>query len=224
MALIAPDNIAASPGAYVFICPLGNQVYVGSTNDLHQRMIAHKSMLSLGNHHNKELQSLHDSCSGDLQVVLHFCVTRDEAYELEQKILDGSFQNGWLLNIAIDVRASTKGLSRSLETKEKIRVANLGKSHTQETREKMSISRMGKVPSQDTREKIGLARRGKVHSDEAKEKIRANTKGVNSMSIKVDGIEYSSSREAAEKLGVSPTTVFNRLGSDSYPTWKRKSQ
>lgn len=69
--------------------------------------------------------------------------------------------------------------SRSLETKEKIRLANKGKTLSEETRTKISNSNKGrKCPKTvEHRQKLSDANKGKLLTNETKNKISASLKG-----------------------------------------------
>lgn len=78
------------------------------------------------------------------------------------------------------VNKNVKGVPKSKEHKEKLRIARmsqispmLGRKHSDETKEKMRQKRLGIVPSAETRKKIGLGNKGKIviHSEETKKKI-----------------------------------------------------
>lgn len=74
---------------------------------------------------------------------------------------------------------SSKGLTRSPETREKIRQAKLGKKRPAHVVEQMRLNRKGKgsfVPTQETIEKRRKTRAGYRHSDETRQKLSERTK------------------------------------------------
>ena len=50
-------------------------------------------------------------------------------------------------------------------------------------------------------------------------KMIESVKKANSKKVIVEGIEYSSVIEAAEKLGVNKNTAYGRIKSKSFPQW-----
>lgn len=73
---------------------------------------------------------------------------------------------------------SNKGIKKTAEHKEKIRLAHIGLKASKESREKMIKAKLGIPRSEETKKKIGLASKGNqyakgvVLSEERKEKIR----------------------------------------------------
>lgn len=48
-----------------------------------------------------------------------------------------------------------------------------------------------------------------------------SVKKANSRAVMIDNVEYSSGREAAKLLNIKTTTLYYRLGSEYFPTYKR---
>lgn len=69
--------------------------------------------------------------------------------------------------------------------------------------------------SKESREKMAKVQTGKKHSMETRAKIALNS----SEPISIDGVVYTSQKEAAAALGIPKETVYYRLGSSNFPTW-----
>ncbi|EKH6014462.1 GIY-YIG nuclease family protein [Escherichia coli O157] len=83
------------------LCTQDGDVYVGSTNNLKQRLVDHKSNLRRGVHRNSRLQNAYNKgCF--ISVTVDECASREEAYALEQKFID-CLPNEALLNIGLGV-------------------------------------------------------------------------------------------------------------------------
>ena len=89
---------------YVYLLKTScNKVYVGSTGELLKRIKRHKHELSLGKHHNANLQEIYNAGT-ELSLSTIRCVDRDQAYALEQRFIDDLMELGVALNIGIGVR------------------------------------------------------------------------------------------------------------------------
>lgn len=83
------------------LCTQDGDVYVGSTNNLKQRLVDHKSNLRRGVHRNSRLQNAYNK-GYFISVTVDECASREEAYALEQKFID-CLPNEALLNIGLGV-------------------------------------------------------------------------------------------------------------------------
>lgn len=132
-------------GAYILTHVQSGHLYVGSTNDLHSRKFTHESALRRGKHKNLRLQELYD-----VDQMIHFSgipfLTKEEAIDEEQRIIDSYKGSPYLLNVHLDVR--NPSASRS---------AN-GYRHSEDTRKKMSAIRTGKTASELTKEKMRMSK------------------------------------------------------------------
>lgn len=124
-------------GAYTITHSETGQAYVGSSGDLYQRKNQHEHMLRAGKHDCKQLQDLFNQ-SPSVEFDFSLAEDREAALDLEQKIVSTYVDSGVLLNTAIDVRSTGKGLTRSPEAIEKNRQAHLGKALTEDHRRKIS--------------------------------------------------------------------------------------
>ena len=167
------------------------------------------------------------------------------ALNIEQAILDESVGNGVICNIAKDARNPAKGLVRSEEHTEKLRLANTGRKLSEESRSKMSASRMGHSFNVGIKQKPehiakrALSNTGKKRSEETKALFSASKMGntynlgkklteeqilnlsiVKGKKCVIDGKQFHSCNEAARQLHISPQTVVNRCNSDNFKDWQ----
>lgn len=104
------------------------------------------------------------------------------------------------------------GRTHSEESKAKIGVASMGRTHTvsEESRERMRQLKLGKSFSAEHREKLSLAGLGRVDSEETRyKKFLANAEKAKPVII--DGVSYLSRGIAAKALGVTTSTISNRI-------------
>lgn len=207
------EYLLDSPGVYV----LGNLdmtcFYVGSSSKLRDRLYQHRSMLKNNKHENKNLQNFYKKINGEIWFIGINLKTLKEAREVEQFILDNSPDNTELCNIAIDVNYSSKGLSPTLEVREKISKSSTGHKKSEEFKSK--LKKIWSDPKQ--RERIKLQNLGFKHTKEMSEKKSLSL----SKPVEIDGKIYPSSKAAAEELKISKALMSLKLNSDKYPNWKR---
>lgn len=88
-------------GVYSLTTPDESLFYIGSAADVNQRFKRHMASLEKGNHHNPHLQRLWNA--GVTFTLKKFrCDTREEAYRMEQVLLDCHYDDPGLLNICKD--------------------------------------------------------------------------------------------------------------------------
>ena len=160
-------------GIYRILNKVNNKCYVGSSNNVKQRISHHKCDLRKNWHENKHLQFAWNKYKEENFefIILLFC-KRNILIEKEQQMIDfyDAYNKGYNLCPAAGsclgykhteetkkkMMGNTNGKGRkgqkhSEETKQKQREAKLGKSagmknkkHTEETKEKMRIVKLGK--------------------------------------------------------------------------------
>jgi len=197
------DYKTKRPGVYVITHPESNKCYVGSTGDLYQRKSEHVSDLRKGNHPNRPLQCAYNE-NDKLEFVCTPTATKEEAVTLEQAILD-SYGNGEkLFNVATNATTPWKGLRHSEKSIEKMKETNKGVG-------------LGSKKSPETIDKMKAAAKGRVIG----EFMRTRSKEVLSKRISIDGSTYDSLAEASRILGISPSTIHQRLNSasDKFSNW-----
>lgn len=226
------------PVVYMFHNSITGEAYIGSTNDELTRKRTHTRKLINGNHPNKKFQAAFDR-DQNFDFVAVEVKDREEAFDLEQAIIDEFSDNKFLLNISRDSRYCNINISE--ETKEKLRQANigkiqseetkekrrqsmlgknLGKTHTEETKKYISLIQIGKKLSIEHRQKIGLAGLGRV--DKPETTIRRKEAAMKrAVKVNADGVIYDSIREAAQAHGICDSSIRDRVNSESerFQSW-----
>lgn len=124
--------------------------------------------------------------------VLHWCDTRDDAYELEQFVVEiaGSREDGYNTTpggrgLGAGKQHPHYGKPRSPETVEKLRVANTGTKRPQCEKDKISITMRHilavnprPLPSEETRKKMSAAALGREVAQETRQKISLGLTGL----------------------------------------------
>lgn len=178
-------------GAYVLTDVRTGKFYVGSSGDVHKRFAKHFSTLRTNKHHCLPLQFLWNNNGRLLQTVFQ-TETREEAYVLEQNLLDGHTDSDKLLNICLQAKGGdtlTRHPKR-VEIVEKIKAAITkrmmyltpmekkllfglpgskngmwGKTHTSEVKRILSLTHLGNTHSL-----------GHKHTDEFRKQMSENAK------------------------------------------------
>ncbi len=187
--------------AYLLTHVPSGKFYVGSTGNIKRRMKEHFGDLKKGNHHCKELQELYNAAPVVKVTMLYIADTRDDAFDLEQQLLDIHAAGSLLLNKAKNARKAWLGLNHSPETKSKISnsqlgvknhsfgrtlseehrskisKANRGYKHTAAARAKITASKLGKSLSEEHKTKLSDAKIGTTHTVESREKMSRSKKG-----------------------------------------------
>lgn len=180
------------PGVYVIKHQTTNKIYVGSSNNIYLRTKSHISKLRKNINSCRLLQEVYNE-DNNLEIKAIVTKTREDAFILEQKILDEiQCNNTPTLNIAKDARIAQKGISSLLGYKMK-----------EEVKQKISLSNTGKPKSEDHKKALTEVRRNKGRE------------------CSICGIIYRSCGDAAEALGLDYDTVYNRCSKDllSYKDW-----
>ena len=199
------------PVVYLFHNQETGHAYVGSAKHESIRYRDHMKGLKGNYHHNDNFQKTFNE-NPNFDYVSIPMNSRDEAFGLEQVIIDEFNGNPFFLNISKDARNCRPIMTD--EIKEKLRIANIGKTLTdehkykagssfrgkqlpEEHRLKISESNRGKNLSEETREKLRQANLGKIQSDETKEKRRLSMLGKNLGNTHTD--------EAKERMRIAHT-------------------
>lgn len=162
-------------GVYVLSNPVTGETYVGS-GLLASRYYRHSKELSNGKHHNHKLQKAFDKNSiFEFNYVI--TETREEAYDIEQKMLDKFITDDCLLNIASDARAAATSRVISEETRNKLRLAGMGRVVSKETRDKLSKANSGTILSDEHKAKLSQAHKESIKAKEHIEKLHTTQFG-----------------------------------------------
>lgn len=187
-------------GAYIISHPGSGKMYVGSTKSLRTRKIANEGALNRNTHRNPGLQAAFNA-----DPVIHFAakptVTRQEAYDVEQSVIDVHAETGVLFNVAMNARNPGSGLA-SPEIIEAVRQSNLGAVRTTEQRQRMSSAAMGKIITEETKQKM---------RDAAAKRTK---------SVMADGKSFPTISAAARAHGLVPSTARHRIKHQTlFPEW-----
>jgi predicted GIY-YIG superfamily endonuclease len=83
---------------YFIHTPCWGQYYIGSSQDVHRRLLDHRARLRKGDHKNARLQALHDSGQPLRFRVGQECADRVQAEALEAELLQAHFGKPGCLN------------------------------------------------------------------------------------------------------------------------------
>jgi group I intron endonuclease len=207
-------NCPKTMGAYLLVHVKSGKCYVGSNLNLYSRKYQHLHILRDGHHNSFAFQEAYNS---DVRLLPLYLPTedREEAYRIEQLILDEFYSTGLLLNSATNARHAGTGFVVTPETRLKISMAGKGKKQTPEWIKKRTEKSIGRKLS-----------------DELKQRLRekAIARGINpnmtvlaalamSKKVIVDGVIYPSVKAAGLKYGIVGNSASKRIRSKSFPNW-----
>lgn len=113
-------------GAYILTHIESGKFYIGSTNNISNRLRQHKQLLKLNMHTCSGLQELYNNSP---RIHVKFFITgslhdnelsREKAFDIEQELLDEFKNSDLLLNFSKNARVSFLGEKHTEETKKKI--------------------------------------------------------------------------------------------------------
>lgn len=165
------------PGVYLIRPENSDKHYVGSSNNLARRIREHTGELANSKHFNKALQTAYRESDGKVIVSVFPTETREEAFVLEQRIIDDNLDKEMLYNRSRDARYCSVDFSE--EHRANISKAKAGKklNLSEEERQRRSDRFVNKPLSDEHKEKIRIASIGRKHTPETVEKIRQNSTG-----------------------------------------------
>lgn len=195
-----------SIGVYLIIHIKSKKTYVGSHANLYSRKYQHDFLLRQGTHFVKEFQEIFND---DPRLLVMFIVTdnREQAYDLEQHILDKFHSTEWLLNVAKNARLANKDLPVSDETRRKLSVAGKGRTQNSEWVAKRTNRMIGRKLDQKTIEKI----REKAMARGVNPSLTLLAKLKNSKPVMVDGIKFDSLVDASSHFKISNSAARKRI-------------
>lgn len=184
-------------GVYIIKNIIDNSIYVGSTKDISERLRSHRFYLDHNKHRSKKLQESFNTTNNTkhyFDVTIIFINDREEAFDVEQYLLDLYKDNINLCNIATNAKINRLDAPMPYNVRLKLKQANVGRKQTLEHIEKrvayargrpahenilkrLAIYNATKVVSEETKEKLRQINLGKKHSDETKAKMSLASKG-----------------------------------------------
>ncbi len=169
-------NLDHNSGIYTIKNSINNNIYVGSSCNLKDRIYRHLLHLKQKRHHSIHLQRAYDKYGKDnfrIQVV-EYCkeALLKEREEFYMKKFN-SCHRGFGYNITIDAIRP----KMSEETKKKLSKTNMGHFVSKATRLKMSVATKGKIISEENKEKLRKYWRDGGVSKETLEKMRYGRTG-----------------------------------------------
>lgn len=236
-------------GAYLIKNMRTGEFYIGSSGNVHDRLIHHRAMLYRGSHHVPMLQrSFNDVSLKGLPtpfvVVMILTSHKEESLEVEQILLTELIAEEGCLNRSTSAYKN-QGWLHSTESKTVMSLSHTGKILSSNHRKNISIGNTGKVLSEETKKKISVKHQGKKISPEHlfklrkgwednKEELTKRNKtpehlehlkrcnALTSKSVVIDSKNYGSMSQAARSLGISVATVSRRINdaSDKYPSYQ----
>lgn len=169
-------------GVYKIANTITGDFYIGSSNDVRDRMQRHRRELSKNVHTNQHLQrafNKYGEQAFEFKALL-LCDIENKLY-YEQVCIDALKP---AYNLAINAAAPGQGRHHSEETKRKLSKTksgennpNFGKNLSEERKRKISDWNRGKVISDEARKKISASLTGHTVSDETRAKISASQTG-----------------------------------------------
>lgn len=208
------------PAAYALHHVATDKLYVGSTEDLYVRVNKHRTSLMAGEHRNRNMQAAFDL---DPRFSLGFVKTetKEEALEIEQRLLDSLASTGRLLNIATNAEKPNLGVVYDEQRKAELRENTLTQFANEEARRRHSeISkekwkdpeylkkRLAQEYTDEMRANNSAATKEKWKDPEYRDKLHHSRRGK---PVIVDGVEYPSLNNASEVLGLSYSGLRSRL-------------
>lgn len=177
--------------------------YVGSTSNLNGRINQHKFLLKNNKHFNKNLQLMYNE-SNEINITIEAARTREDAYILEQKIIDENKDSNLLLNISLDARVSKIIFTDEIRKRYSEIQKNI---FTEEIRQRLIKTNTGLKRTEEFKQNLSLARRGENNP-------MFGTISPTAKEIIIDDVKYKTQKEACIKLTISPATLSRRLHSD----------
>ena len=187
-----------------------DRFYIGSTNNLQERLQAHVRAIDKRKHFNRYLQRLCLKLGVEnLKYEIITKCTEDKLLELEQYYIDNLKPELNLCDIAgRPPKNRRKGYKMSEEVKRNISNSKKGKKsnrngykHSKETLQKISNKLKGRIVSEETKQKIQLTRdSGRKYSKLTKEQVIEIRKIVFTMFDKDIAVLYNVSRATINQI------------------------
>ena len=179
-------------GVYKITCSGDGKIYIGSSNDVRQRITTHFRDLLKQKHNNSYLQNAYnlygkDSLSFEIIEICDISVLRQR----EQFWIDKT--ECYNRNIGFNNCKGSNG--------------PIGYQHTEEAKRKISLKNKGNKCSEETKIKIRLAALGRKHSEESKKKMSLGRMGNKNPCF---GSNEDPTSRAKRMTGVLATPAWNK--------------
>jgi group I intron endonuclease len=190
---------------------------VGSSTRIGLRAANHLTLLKGNYHINHQFQAAYNE-NPNFNKVFYVTKTREDAYDVEQALINHYAPTGLLLNLAMDARISNKGRVYDAAHRQRLSERMKGAVVSEEVRKKISAALTGRITSDLTKQILSTQKKGKPQPESIAEMCRARNR-ARSKKVSINGIVYASSREAARQNNTRADTTRLRLKSNS-PQWK----
>lgn len=160
--------IFMNSGIYKIHWTNNNYFYIGQTINFSSREKYHTTNLKNNRHYNKQLQNVCNKYGLPIFTIIEKCDV-SVIDEREQFFIDQNIKSIFCCNIA-PVANSCRGVKRSDEFKEKLRVARTGKKMSEETKKKISLKKS--TLTKEQRLNISNAQKGKKNPQSQKDAAR----------------------------------------------------
>lgn len=150
--------------AGVYRINIENNYYYGSSGNIQKRIDQHRLALTRGKHENMYIQNTYNKYKNFQVEVISEELTRQEAFQLEQKLINEHIGKKSCMNInpiasqppvrygADNPSKNPEVIKKGLATKKKN--GTLAPSQDPLVAKKISISKIGKTPSEETKKKM----------------------------------------------------------------------
>jgi group I intron endonuclease len=159
-------------GIYIIINQINNKYYIGSSINIKQRWMEHKSELKSNKHSNKRFQNAWNKYGEE-----NFIFNILETIKDKEKLIER--EQAWLVwtkcynrNIGYNLSltaGSCLGYKHSKETKKKVSLAKKGIKFTDEHKAKISAANKGKKRSDETCLKLSISAKNRKFTERSKQ-------------------------------------------------------
>ena len=210
------------PAAYALYYPATGMSYVGSTQNLYNRVNQHRTRLLAGTHRNQQMQEAFNT-DPRFDLSFHITETKEEALTLEHQSLQEHHGSGKLFNLSSDAYVAGRGQSLSSERRRQISQSTQDQfkdpatrtRHSQIIHEKWKdpqyrAKQESRRPSDEQREFISSTLKDKWQ-DESYRTQMIEARKHRRRSVVIEGVEYESLTSAAQSLGLPLSTLKSRV-------------
>jgi len=187
-------------GFYKLLHKPSGKFYLGSSADVLGRLAHHKWALRKDQNACRKLQEAFNTHPDldQLDILIHPCKTREEAYDMEQSWVDRFWDHPDCLNSSRDVRSP---ITEQM--------------HKPEVNDKRKQTWAKRAESEEFRQAMGKYSESRWKSPGAREAF-SGANNPFAKGIKIDGTEYGSVKDAVRATGVSEKTIRKRANLESF--------